>query len=111
MKKAILSTMLMLFVSVAAMAKGDSTVVFTTTPQMHCANCETKIKGNLRFEKGVKDIATSVPDQTVTVTYDPKKTNVDKLLKGFTKFGYTARRVQPGEKVATKTDEACPNMY
>lgn len=38
------------------------TVFFTTTPQMHCAACENKIKNNLRFEKGIKSIETSVPN-------------------------------------------------
>lgn len=52
------------------------TVFFTTTPQMHCAACENKIKNNLRFEKGIKSIETSVPDQTVTVKYNADKTTI-----------------------------------
>lgn len=52
------------------------TVVFTTTPQMHCAVCENKIKNNLRFEKGIKSIETSVPNQTVTVKYNADKTTI-----------------------------------
>lgn len=52
------------------------TVVFTTTPQMHCAVCENKIKNNLRFEKGIKNIETSVPNQTVTVKYNADKTTI-----------------------------------
>ena len=52
------------------------TVVFTTTPQMHCAACENKIKNNLRFEKGIKSIETSVPYQTVTVKYNADKTTI-----------------------------------
>lgn len=52
------------------------TVVFTTTPQMHCAACENKIKNNLRFEKGIKNIETSVPNQTVTVKYNADKTTI-----------------------------------
>lgn len=48
-------------------------MVFTTTPQMHCAACENKIKNNLRFEKGIK---TSVPNQTVTVKYNADKTTI-----------------------------------
>lgn len=52
------------------------TVVFTTTPQIHCAACENKIKNNLRFEKGIKSIETSVPDQTVTVKYNADKTTI-----------------------------------
>lgn len=52
------------------------TVFFTTTPQMHCAACENKIKNNLRFEKGIKSIETSVPNQTVTVKYNVDKTTI-----------------------------------
>ena len=52
------------------------TVFFTTTPQMHCAACENKIKNNLRFEKGIKSIETSVPNQTVTVKYNANKTTI-----------------------------------
>ncbi len=52
------------------------TVVFATTPQMHCAACENKIKNNLRFEKGIKSIETSVPDQTVTVKYNADKATI-----------------------------------
>lgn len=52
------------------------TVFFTTTPQIHCAACENKIKNNLRFEKGIKSIETSVPNQTVTVKYNADKTTI-----------------------------------
>ena len=52
------------------------TVVFTTTPQMHCEAPENKIKSNLRFEKGIKSIETSVPNQTVTVKYNADKTTI-----------------------------------
>ncbi len=53
MKKSII-TLVLLMVAMIASAKELKTVIFTTTPQMHCANCENKVKGNLRFEKGVK---------------------------------------------------------
>ena len=108
--KRIITALAMAVVASTAMAKTIKTVVVTTTPQMHCENCENKIKGNLRFEKGVKKIETDVERQTVTVTYDADKTTVEKLLEGFTKFGYTARELKPGETVATDADEDCPNM-
>lgn len=109
MKKSIIM-MLMLIISVMAMAKNIKTVVFTTMPQMHCENCENKIKSNLRFEKGVKDIKTNVDAQTVIVTYDAEKTNAEKIRKGFEKFGYTARQLKEGEKVMKHKGEVCPNM-
>lgn len=102
--------MVMLMVSVMTFAKDIKTVVYTTSPQMHCENCENKIKGNLRFEKGVKEIKTNIEDQTVTVKYDADKTSPEKIQKGFEKFGYKARRLMNGEKVERNMNEACDNM-
>ena len=58
--KKILVMFTMMMVAMVTFAKDIKTVVFTTTPQMHCAACENKIKSNLRFEKGIKSIETSV---------------------------------------------------
>lgn len=109
MKKSILLTMMM-SLAMVSFAKDIKTVVFTTTPQMHCENCENKIKSNLRFEKGIKAIDTSVPNQTVTVKYDADKTTPEKLQKGFEKFGYKARILKDGEKVEKNTEEKCDLM-
>ena len=89
----IMTVMAMLTVAIGMFAKDIKTVVFTTNPQMHCENCENKIKGNLRFEKGIKEITTSVPDQKVTIKYDADKTTPDNIIKGFAKIGYTATAV------------------
>ena len=69
MKRSVLA-LAMGLIAITAMAKTIKTTVFTTSPQMHCENCENKIKGNLRFEKGVKKIVTDIDSQTVTVTGD-----------------------------------------
>ena len=109
MKKSILF-IAMIMVAMMSFAKDIKKVIVTTTPQMHCENCENKIKKNIRFEKGVKIIETSIENQTVTITYDADKTSVEKLLKGFEKFGYTARELKKGEKVKKNEDETCTNM-
>ena len=109
MKKIIL-LFAMTLVTIIAMAKDIQTVVVTTTPQMHCENCENRIKNNLRFEKGIKKIETDVEKQTVTITYDADKTTVENILKGFEKFKYSARVLKDGETVETDLDEECPNM-
>ena len=51
--KKILVMFTMMMVAMVTFAKDIKTVVFTTTPQMHCEACENKIKSNLRFEKGL----------------------------------------------------------
>ena len=62
MKRSVLA-LAMGLIAITAMAKTIKTTVFTTSPQMHCENCENKIKGNLRFEKGVKKIVTDIDSQ------------------------------------------------
>ena len=92
MKKTLLFFAMLLSVIVAS-AKDIKTVVFTTNPVMHCENCENKIKKNLRFEKGVKEIQTNVSEQRVTVSYDASKTDAQRLQQAFSKFGYEAKVV------------------
>lgn len=74
--------------------KDIRTVVLTTLPEMHCANCEKKIKENIRFEKGVKSIKTDLKTKTVIIEYDAAKTNVQDIIKGFKKIKYEASEVK-----------------
>ena len=82
--KKILVMFTMMMVAMVTFAKDIKTVVFTTTPQMHCAACENKIKSNLRFEKGIKSIETSVPDRrsqySIMLTRQPQR-NSRKVLR------------------------------
>lgn len=84
-----------LAVAVCCFAKDIKTVVLTTTPEIHCANCEKTIKENIRFEKGVKSIKTNLGDKTITIEYDADKTDVPLIIKGFRKIGYEAVEVKP----------------
>lgn len=83
-------------------AKDIKTVVFTTQPQMHCQNCENRIKNGVRFVKGVKKIETNVEQQTVTIKYDADKTTTENIKKGFQKIGYEVRQVVKQEKKEEK---------
>lgn len=70
--------------------KNIHTLVVTLDPQMHCESCENNIKGNLRYERGIMKIVTSVKDQTVTITYNANKTNSAAIIKAFANIGYKA---------------------
>ncbi|MDE6561896.1 MAG: heavy-metal-associated domain-containing protein [Muribaculaceae bacterium] len=98
--KKLLICMFMVFGSMTIYAKDIKEYVVTTNPQMSCQNCENKIKGNLRFEKGVKKVETNLKEQTVTVTYDADKTDEAKLAEAFGKLNYQVQKV--GDKNATK---------
>lgn len=81
---------LSLAIAIVCSAKDIKTVVLNTAPEMHCSGCENKIKSNLKFEKGIKDIQTNLTDKTVTIQYDADKTNVDNIIAGFKKINYDA---------------------
>ena len=103
MKKVLVLSAMML-TAIVGLAKDIKTVVVTTQPQMHCASCENKIKGNLRFEKGVKEIQCDIEGQRVTITYDADKTNSEAIINSFDKFGYKATEIKtekPAEKKQT----------
>ncbi len=89
MKKLTLMLVLLITVGVSAVAKDIRTVVFKVE-QLHCANCETKVRKNMRFERGVKSLTTDLKERTVTISYDAEKTTVKRLQEGFRKFNYEA---------------------
>ena len=91
--KRILSIAFLAMLTINALAKEKAdTLVVTPTPQMHCANCENKIKSNIRFVKGTKKILTSVPNQTVTLIFDKNKCKFEDYVAAFKKIGYEIKK-------------------
>lgn len=82
----------MLVIAGKTFAATADTLVVTTQPQMHCENCEKKIKSNIRFVKGTKKIETSVDDQKVTIVYDARKAKYDDFVEAFKKIGYEIKK-------------------
>ncbi|WP_293525296.1 heavy-metal-associated domain-containing protein [Prevotella sp.] len=68
------------------------TLTVTTQPQMHCQGCENKIKSNIRFVKGTKQIDTSLEDQKVTIVYNSKKAKYNDYVEAFKKIGYEIKK-------------------
>ena len=94
MKKNLLTAFMLMLAgnSFAQAQTATDTLVVTTQPQMHCQNCEKKIKSNIRFVKGTKKIATSVDDQKVTIVYDGRKAKYDDYVEAFKKIGYEIKK-------------------
>ena len=101
MKKIALFASLAL-ISLSAYAKDIQELVVTTTPKMSCQNCENKIKGNLRFEKGIKKIETNLKDQRVTIEYDADKTTPAQIEEGFHKIGYNVEVINPAPETSSQ---------
>lgn len=57
---------------------------------MTCGDCVKKIEKNIAFERGVTDMNVDLASRTVNLTYNTRRTDVNKLQAGFAKIGYTA---------------------
>lgn len=97
MKKAIILIISILALVCSANAAKPRTkasvhkVVYVTT--LDCENCAKKIRENVSFEKGVKDLKVDVPTKQVTVAFDSAKTDTLALRKAINKLGYKAKVV------------------
>ena len=59
-----------------------------------CKNCVKKVTENISFEKGVEDLKAELSDKTVTITYNPVKTDTIKLADALHKLGYMAKVIE-----------------
>ena len=97
-----MATFVVALLSVTVVLAKDIRVVVFKVSQMHCENCEKKVKNNMRFEKGVKELSTELKDKTGAITYDAEKTDVKKLQAGFKKFNYEAEFVKETKQEGKK---------
>jgi len=70
----------------------EEQVVFSVN--MDCHSCEQKVKKNIPFEKGVKDVTTNLDKGLVTIKYQTGRTDKDKLKKSIEKLGFTCEEVK-----------------
>ncbi len=87
MKTKIITFAAALLISASGFAKDIKVAVFTPTPEMHCASCET------RFERGIKKIDTDLKTQTVTIKYDADAITAEAIQQAFKKIGFDVELV------------------
>ena len=66
----------------------------TFVADFDCENCAKKIRENVSFEKGVKDLKVTTETKTVTVKYDAAKTSEETLKNSIEKLGYPVTEVK-----------------
>ena len=72
------------------------TVIFNTS--ISCDNCKAKLEKHIPFEKGVKNMKVNVEKKTVEVTFDPVKTDKNKIDAAIEKLGYKSEEAKPEKK-------------
>ncbi|MDR0989504.1 MAG: heavy-metal-associated domain-containing protein [Prevotellaceae bacterium] len=102
MKKRVFTLLTASLLGAATLLAKEIRVARFKVTQMHCENCVKKIRENIRFEKGVKDITADLRSKLVTITYDADKNSAERIAEGFAKFHYKAElideRKQPQKK-------------
>ncbi len=87
-----------------AFAQNDTLVIHTSAL---CDMCKKTIEHDLSFEKGVKKSNLDLDTKNLTVIYDPKKTNPDKIRLAITKSGYDADSLSADPKAYSRLPDCC----
>lgn len=72
-----------------------------------CQMCQHTLEEDLAFEKGVKEATLNLDNKVMTIVYNSKKTDPDKLRKRITKVGYHADWIERDSTAYSKLPFCC----
>ncbi|PWH86073.1 hypothetical protein DIT68_05825 [Brumimicrobium oceani] len=88
-----------------------TTVIETEIFCDHCSECESCDRNIfLRVDqntKGVRKVKIDAETNTITVTYNSKKTNLEEIEKAIALSGFKANDVEPTEEAYNSLDGCC----
>ena len=90
-----------------AQEKKSKTETVEIKSSVVCGMCEERVKQDLAFEKGVKSVEVNLETKMITVEFNPKKTNKEKIKKAITKIGYDADEMLAEDKAYEKLPACC----
>jgi len=73
----------------------------------HCSMCKKTIEKTLAFEKGVKAASFDAETGKVAVTFNPEKTDPDKIRTAITMVGYDADSLKADPKAYENLKPCC----
>jgi periplasmic mercuric ion binding protein len=72
-----------------------------------CEMCKDRIEKAMAYEKGVKSSSLVVDTKLLTVTFDTRKTSIDKIKKSVSQAGYDADEILADPKAYENLDACC----
>lgn len=109
-----LTMILLMSISLSAFSqKKDNiktSVIKTVIHCDHCKQCETcgdKFNKDLYNEDGIKRVDVDAKAMTITVVYDTRKTDLDKIKVLISKLGYDADDLKADPAGVAKLDGCC----
>jgi len=73
----------------------EAQIVFVVN--MDCHACEQKVKKNIPYERGVRNLTTDLEKQLVSITYRTNRTDKERLKKSIEKLGFTCKEAPKEE--------------
>ncbi|HEY1057088.1 heavy-metal-associated domain-containing protein [Emticicia sp. TH156] len=108
MKSTIFSVLAVLFISILSLAfKADPPSQVKIKTSAICEMCKERIEKQLAFTKGVSESNLDLKDKVITITFNPKKTDISKLKKAINDAGYDADETIANEKSYNKLPSCC----
>ena len=105
-----ISISLFLFTFATNVTKAQSSDKYETVSlecDMDCGNCASKVKTQLAYTSGVKDVKPDFVKDVVKVTYKKNKTNVEDLISSLDEIGYKAKEMKDGKDCSGKSKADC----
>ena len=90
--------------------KSKTIIIKTAIYCDHCKECEScggKIQRDLSFDKGILQVDLDEKEMTITVKYNPSKTNPDEIRKRISMYGFDADSVKADADAVAKLDDCC----
>lgn len=103
MKKVVIIFAFVAF-GVAANAQTEKVEIKTSAI---CGMCKNTIERDLTFEKGIKTAELDLDTKIITIEYNSKKTNPEKIRTRITKVGYNADDKKRDPKAYKKLPDCC----
>lgn len=107
MKKLLL--LVLIFVMGLTVNAQQKTASVTIQTNGVCEQCKKRIMDNVPQWAGVKECKYDVKTAKLTVSYDTKLTNADKLRQGVSNLGYDADGVKANAEARAKLPACCRN--
>jgi copper chaperone CopZ len=108
MKKIAVLLITILALSFGASAQSSSkTEVAKFKTSAKCGMCKARIEGDMGKTKGVQKVNLDLNDKTVSIVYNPRKTNPAALKASISKIGYDADEVVANQKSHDALPDCC----
>lgn len=91
-------------------SKKETIIIKSSIACDHCLECDScsgNIYKSMTEIRGVTDVNISQDDNTIAITYKPKKTNPEEIKTALSNFGYDADEVNATKESYAKLDSCC----